>query len=137
MIDKIFEFIQKRSILFILAGYILINLLFNYPIFWGELINDSSRYSAVIGEVNATEWGMEQVYHKLLKFQNPFGTLKAIFYPFGVDVNTSDIGFAFHFLYLRPFLSPHQSLAFLVILNLFLANIVMYALLRKLGINKL
>lgn len=120
-----------------LLGYLLINIIFNYPVFWGEMLNDSSRGGAVIGEIAATEWGMEQVYHRLMNLKNPFRSLDVVFYPFDVDVSTADIGLGFHFLYLRPFLSPHQALSLLVTLNFFLANICMYALLRKLGLRRL
>lgn len=137
MIKNIDKLLKKHSLLFIIGGYFCVSLLFNYPVFWGELVNDSSKNSAVIGEIAATEWGMDQGYRRLLTFENPFKSLDSILYPFSIDISTSDIGFAFHFLYLRPFLSPHQSLSFLVILNFFLANICMYALLRKLGISKL
>lgn len=137
MIKNFNKLLKKHTLLFVVAGYLIVNLIFNYPIFWGELINDSSQNSAVIGEITATEWGMDQAYRRLLWFENPFQPINSILYPFSIDISTSDIGFAFHFLYLRPFLSPHQSLSLLVIINFFLANICMYALLRKLGISKL
>ncbi len=137
MINKIYDFINKHSLIVVIIVYLLVNIFFNTPIFWGELFNDSSRYSAVIGEINATEWGMEQIYRRLTHLENPFKPLDAIFYPFSIDMSGADIGFAFHFLYLRPFLSPHQSLSLLIILNFFLANICMYALLRKIGLRKI
>ena len=136
MIKNIYNFIQKHSLMSVVMGYLLVNILFNTPIFWGEFWNDSSQYSAVIGEINATEWGMEQIYQRLIQFENPFKPFDMVFYPFSVDVSGADIGFGFHFLYLRPFFSPHQSLSFLVVLHFFLANIFMYALLRKLEIRK-
>ncbi len=137
MIKNIDKLLKKHSLLFIIGGYFCISLLFNYPVFWGELVNDSSRNSAVIGEIAATEWGMDQAYKRIIRFENPFQSLDSILYPFSIDISTSDIGFAFNFLYLRPFLSPHQSLSLLVIINFFLANICMYALLRKLGISQI
>jgi len=137
MKNKLFNFTKKYSIVFIIVFYIVTNALFNYKVFWSELYHDSSLNGAVIGELNATEWGMEQIYNRLVNFESPFKPLKSIFYPFEIDISTGDVGFAFHFLYLRPFLSPHQALSFLVILNMFLANIFMYALIRKLNIDKL
>lgn len=131
------KFIKKYSSVFIILFYLGVNFLFNYHAFWSELVNDTSINGAVIGEVNATEWGMELTYKRLLNLENPFKPLKSIFYPYEIDISTGDVGFAFHFLYLRPFLSPHQSLSLLVVLNMFLANICMYALLRKLKIDKL
>jgi hypothetical protein len=137
MIKNIDRLLKKYTFLFVIVGYLLISLLFNSPIFWGELIHDSSKNSAVIAEIAATEWGMDQAYHRILRFENPFKSLNSILYPFSTDISTSDIGFAYHFLYLRPFLSPHQSLSMLIIINFFLGNICMYALLRKLRIHKL
>lgn len=130
------KFLKRYSILFIILFYISTNFLFNYPVFWGELFHDTSQYSAVIGEIAATEWGMEQIYERLINFENPFKPLSSIFYPFELDISTSDVGLGFHYLYLRPFFSPHQAMSVLVILNMFLANICMYILLRKLKINK-
>lgn len=135
--NNIYLYIRKHPALLIIFFYLIVSFIFNYPIFWAELIHDSSQSGAVIGEIAATEWGMEQVYQKLRNFQNPFTPFRNLFYPFGVDVSTADIGFGFHFLYLRPFFSPHQSLMALVLINFFLANICMYALLRKLGLEKL
>lgn len=141
MINSIFQkylkFINKHSLVFILFGFIIVNLVFNYNLFWHELISDRSKVGAVHGEVAASEWGMEQVYQKLIHLQNPFRSIKNILYPFGLDIVASDAGAGFFFIFLRPFLSVHQSLAIIVILNLFLANIGMFFLLKKLGFNTL
>lgn len=101
------------------------------------MIFDDSTIGAVHGEVQATEWGLEQIYQKVMSWQNPFNPIKGYLSPFGLDVAASDPGAGFLFIFLRPFLSTHQSLAMTVVINLFLANIGMYFLLKKLKLSTL
>lgn len=130
---------KKSVIQYILIFFLffLINFIFYQKVYWNELIFDHSTVGAVYGEIQATEWGMENIYRSLISGINPFKPIKTILYPFGVDVVGADAGFAFNFLFFRPFFSAHQSLSIIVVTNLLLANIGMFLLLRKMRFSLL
>lgn len=121
--------------LMILGGFLIISFIFYHRLYWSELFFDRSTIGAVHGEVQATEWGMENVYQSLLKGNGPFKSINSILYPFGLSIVAGGSGFAFNFLLLRQFFSAHQSLALIVVLNYLLANVGMYLLLRNMGIS--
>src|SRR3989338_5173659 len=129
--------LSKYSWILVFISYLFINVLFNRHFMWSELFFDRSKVGAVEGEVYASEWGLEQLYQKIIHFQNPFSPIKSILYPFGISTAGSDGGFSLYYVFLRPFLSPHQTLMIIMALNLLLANIAMYALLRKINFNKM
>ena len=121
---------------FLIFGlFLAVSLLFYYKMFWSELFFDRSTVGAVYGETQATEWGMQNIYDNLIQGKNPFIPIKSILYPFGLDLVGSDAGFAFNFIFFRPFLSAHQSLAMIVVFSLILASCGMYALLRLMDIS--
>lgn len=128
---------SKYSWVLVLVAYLFVNILFNYHFMWTELFFDRSKVGAIEGEIYATEWGLEQIYQKIIHFQNPFSPIKPILYPFGIASAGGDGGFSFYYVFLRPFLSSHQTLMIIMALNLLLANIGMYALLRKMNFSKL
>lgn len=134
--SKLLKIIDKYSIFFIIGGYLAINLWFNYRAFWHELIFDQSQVGAVYGEVRASEWMAEQIYQKLIAGMNPFTPLAKTLYPFGMDIVIGHPGNAFPFVFTRPFLSPHQSFMIIPALNLLLANVGMYLLLRGLSFSR-
>lgn len=136
-LDRILGIISRHPFIFVLLGYLAVNVWFNYNIFWHELVFDRSQIGAVYGEVRASEWGTEKIYQKILNGENPFTSLDETLYPFGLDIVGAGGGYAFEFLLFRPFLSVHQSYSMVTALNLLLANIGMYLLLRSLGIRKL
>jgi hypothetical protein len=123
--------------LLILGLFFSVSLLFYYKVFWSELFFDRSTVGAVYGETQATEWGMQSIYSNLINGKNPFMPIKSILYPFGIDMVATDAGFAFNFIFFRPFLSPHQSLALIVVSSLILANCGMYVFLRLMDIGPL
>ncbi len=104
---------------------------------WNQIIFDHSTVGAVYGEIYAAEWNMEKLYQNIVQFKNPFAHSESMFYPFGTNFIATDSGVAFFFVFLRPFLSIHQSLYVMTAISLFLANVGMFLLLRILGINKL
>lgn len=135
-LDKIYNLINKNSTLFIIIGFLFVNILFNYRVFWHELIFDKSKVGAIYGEVEATEYAMETIYRKLINFENPFTPFTTVLYPFEVDVVGSDPGFAFNLFFFRPFFSLHQSVAMVIVSGFLFGNIGMYLLLRRLKITK-
>lgn len=120
----------------VFLGYLLINIFFNFNIFWRELIFDRSKLGAVWGEVQAYEWLTDKFYLTLIHGGNPFDVVKNMLYPFGISLGLVDSGNAFYYIFLRPFFSLHQSMAIVMIISLLLANLGMYLLLRKLSISK-
>lgn len=128
-------FIKKNSFYFILFGFILVNLFFNFNQYWKEVFYDSSKSDRIVGETQATEWGFNEIYKKILNFENPFTSFDQINYPFGIDTIGGDIGTALFYPLLRPFLSSHQTLSLLIILGIFLSNLGMFLLLKKLKIT--
>jgi len=126
----------KHSTRYIILIYFLINLVFMRTL-WNQIFFDHSTVGAVYGEIYAVEWNMEKLYQNIIQFKNPFTHSESMFYPFGTNFIATDSGTALFFVFLRPFLSTHQSLYILTAIALFLANVGMYLLLRILRVNKL
>ena len=70
LINKIFSFIERHSLLFVLVGFISVNLFFNFNAYVSELWHDQSLDGAVVGEVLASEWGIEIIYQRIKNFEN-------------------------------------------------------------------
>jgi len=132
---KLHRSCQKYPFVFILLGYFLVNIFFMHS-FWNELIFDNSKVGARYGEVFSVEFTMDKVYQNIINGRNPFAYSNALLYPFGTNFLSTDSGNGFFFVFLRPFLSEHQSLSVLVASGLIFANLGMYLLLRKLGFDK-
>lgn len=130
-----FSWIARHSFIAVVLFYAIINIIFA-RVFWSELITDSSKTGAVFGEILATEWNMEKVYQNLIQGRNPFAGTLDMLYPFGSNYISTDSGNGFLFLFLRPFLSSHQSFFILSAIALFLANVGMYLLLRALHVRR-
>lgn len=130
----ILSFIRRHTFFFVVFLYAIINIVF-CRVFWSELFVDSSQTGAVFGEILATEWNMEKVYQNVIHGHNPFAGTFDMLYPFGSNFISTDSGNGFLFIFLRPFLSPHQSFFILSALALFFANIGMFMLLKKLNIR--
>lgn len=126
-----------KNKLFLLGGFVLINIIFNYHIFWQELVFDRSTVGAVWGEVQVYEWLTEKFYRTLLAGENPFGLVSGMLYPFDIHVGLTDAGNGLFYLFLRPFLSTHQSMAMIATLSNLSASLGMYLLLRKLNLHQL
>lgn len=141
MLDKLTtrakKTITRLPTFFVLFGYGLINVFFNFKLYWSQLFHDNSKIGKISGEIQSYEWLLSQFYENLQVLQNPFLGTDNILYPFGMDFIGQDIGNGLYFLLLRPFFSPHQSLALIVVIGLFLANVGMYLLLKKMGFKTL
>lgn len=134
---KIFKEVNRHSWVFVILGYLVISLIFNYNLFWKEIFFDRSKIGAVYGEVQGYEWGNEKFYQALISGHNPFASTKAMLYPLEVNVGLFDSGYGLFFPLLRTFLSTHQAVSILIALSLIIANIGMYLLLRRLNFSKL
>ncbi|MEK7633234.1 MAG: hypothetical protein AAB437_00125 [Patescibacteria group bacterium] len=127
----------RFSWLLMIAGYVLVNIIFNYRVYWHQLVTDLSKSGAVWGEVQSYEWLTDKFYQTIMSGQNPFGLVQGILYPFNFHLGLTDAANGFYFLFLRPFFSAHQSMSIIVALSLLFANIGMYLLLRTLKFDKL
>lgn len=127
----------KFLILFLLV-YLVINFIFNFNI-WQDIVNPSSiNILTIQGESPIYEFVAERVRLNILSGQNPFTPAKEIMYPFGWNFTLDDVApiNGFYFLFLRPFLSPHQSLMLIVVLGIYFSNFLMFLLLKELGMKK-
>ncbi len=130
-------FTGRFSWMLMIAGYVLVNLVFNYQVYWHQIINDLSKIGAVWGEVQSYEWLTDKFYRTIVEGQNPFGLVQGILYPFNFHLGLTDAANGFYFLFLRPFFSTHQSMSIIAASSLLFANIGMYLLLRSLKFEKL
>lgn len=126
-----------RFIILISFVYIVINFVFNFHI-WQDILNPSpNNVLAIQGESPIYEYVAERIRLNILTGKNPFDETKEIMFPFEWNFSLDDIApiNGFYFLFLRPFFSIHQSLMIIVLFGIFLANMSMYVLLRKLKVN--
>lgn len=126
-----------RNKIFVLLGFILVNIIFNYHIFWQELIFDHSSIGAVWGEVEVFEWLTEKFYRTIIAGRNPFGLVHGMLYPFKIHLGLTDAGNGIFFLFLRTFFSTHQSMAVVITMSQLFASLGMYLLLGRLKIERL
>lgn len=126
----------KRALIFAVLIFLGFNLLFNFQS-WIELTSPKNEYNTAVGDSTLTEFILENNYQLLIQGKNPFILENKLFYPFDINVSLNDPGFSnvIFFFILRPFLGIHESMLIVVLLNIFLANLFMYMLLKKLKIN--
>lgn len=131
---------MKRLFPFILicCFYLGVSLLFNFQIWKQVFIQEPAGAIFISGESPIYEYVAERVYQNLLAKKNPFASIPDVLYPLGWNFALDDISplNGIYFLLLRPFLSIHQSLMFIVVAGIFAANFTMYLLLRLLKIEK-
>jgi len=133
---SIYQWIKSNTTTFVLVIYTLVNIWFYWGTFWSQLIYDRSQAGwEVTGEIRASEWGIEQVLHKIDAGQNPFSRIETVMYPYGVDIVASDPGLAFLVAPWRQFLSIHQALILVVVTGMIGAGLGMYLFLSELGIS--
>ena len=121
----------------ILTLFGIVNLVYNWPL-WKQIMWDSSRTYAFHGELVLLHLSAETVYQNILAGVNPFAPNPYLLYPFQMSYTVNDLApiNGFFFLVLRPFLSIHQSISIIGAASIFIANIAMYSLLRKLRISR-
>src|SRR3989339_85070 len=99
---------ERFPLLLVIIGYTIINVIFNYRVYWHQIIFDLSKIGAVYGEVQVYQWALEKFYQTLISGNNPFGDSISILYPFGLNFSMLDLGYGLFFPLLRPFLSTNQ-----------------------------
>ncbi|MCL4366896.1 DUF2079 domain-containing protein [Patescibacteria group bacterium] len=127
---------SRASTLLILLGFIFFNLLLNSNIVT-ELLNNNP-FRVYGGDGQLLEYLAEVTRLKIISGQNPFGYLSGLFYPLQASLNLQDIGFdnGFWFVIFSPFLTIHQSMSLLLLINFFLAEVFTYLLLRTLKVAR-
>ena len=120
----------------ILLIFLLVNIAFNINVLQ-EIIQFKEPDTIQIGDGIVLEVYTEQVYQKLIKLKNPF-LIQKTFFPFETNIALNDpaTSFALLFIPLRIFFNPHQSILIVIMLNIFLAQLGMYFLLRKYNISQ-
>lgn len=126
---------NKYPSFILIFTFLLISLIFNYRIF--KEIFDFTPQKVFTNDGMITEFLTETSYQNLLKLKNPFTTNK-IFYPFETNFSLTDPSYSnvFFLFFLRPFFDSYYSLLIIVLLNIFLGNMFMFLLLRRLKINQ-
>lgn len=139
--DKIkkllFNHKETIQLICIIVLYAIVNIVFNYRVFWHELIFDNSKVGAVYGEVLGAEWVQEQLYQNIISGRNPFTINTGMIYPFGTSFISTDSGIGFYLVFLRPLLSLHQAMSVIAAASFFLSNLAMYFFLRSIGRSKI
>jgi hypothetical protein len=125
---------KLRNLIIIAGAFLFISLAFNYTL-WKDLFTYNPQ-EIILNDSIPNEFLTETSYQNILKLKNPFVTDK-ILYPFEINFSFNDpiITNVIFLFFLRPFLSIHQSSLAIVLINIFLANILMFTLLKKLKIN--
>ena len=138
IIKLIIKLIRERTAIVVLVLYCLTSSWFYGKTFLKQLILDRSQSGwEVIGEIRASEWGIEKIIGKLDQGINPFSRISEIVYPYGIDIVASDVGLAFLVAPWRGFLSIHQALMLVVVGGMIMGGWGMYLLLREMGIGKM
>lgn len=126
---------KLKKILFISFLFLSINILF-YPSAWKQIINPESEKILISqGETHVYELVAESVYKNIINGKNPFSQIDTVLYPLGWNFAPDDVApiNGLWFVFLRTFLSIHQSFMLITVLSIYLTNISMYYLLRLLG----
>lgn len=114
--------------------------LFFYRNLWSQVITkDSVDQLTIQGESPVYEFVAETVRNNILSFKNPFSKTDSVLYPFGWRFALDDVTpiFGIYFLFLRLFLSIHQSFMLIILFGVVISGLSMYYLLRLLKIDKI
>jgi len=131
--------ISKFSWFLIFFVIFLISLFF-YKNQWNQVFTqDKSSQLIIQGESPVYEFVAETVKNNILSFRNPFSQIKSVLFPFSWRFAMDDMMpiFGIYFLFLRPFLSIHQSFMLIVLLGIVVSGLTMYYLLSLLKIDKI
>lgn len=123
--------------LVIILFYFFFNFFFNFNL-WHQVIHkENPQFLPVIGEWPIYEHAAGIVKENILAGKNPFTPTPYLSYPFGWNFTLEDVApiNGFYFLFLRPFFSVHQSFALIILIGMFVSNITMFLLLRRIGVN--
>lgn len=118
--------------------YLLVSIFF-YHVIWQQFWQKEQPSVLLIqGETPVYEFVAEHVRLNILQGKNPFAATDRVLYPMGWNIAMEDIApiNGFFFLFLRPFLSIHQSFILIMVASVFFSNITMFWLLRMVGIRR-
>lgn len=119
---------------------IFIISLFFYRNLWNQVLTkDTASQLTIQGESPIYEFIAEKVRNNILTFKNPFSKIDTVLFPFGWRFAMDDMApvFGFYFIFLRPFLSIHQSFMLIVLTGVIISGLSMYYLVRLFKIDKL
>lgn len=111
-----------------------------YRNIWQQVLTPVPTNQLVIqGESPVYEFVAEQVRTNILSGKNPFTETKQVLYPMGWRYALDDVApiNGLYFVFLRPWLDPHQSMMLIVLMSVIFSGLAMYGLLRILGISHL
>lgn len=114
--------------------------IFSYRNLWSQvIIKDKVDQLTIQGESPIYEFIAETVRNNILALKNPFSKSDFVLYPFGWRFALDDVIpiFGIYFLFLRLFLSIHQSFMLIILLGVIISGLSMYYLLRLFKIDKL
>src|SRR3989344_2057373 len=131
-------FKSKFYLLIIIFFYVGTNFLFNFYVWQQLILKELPDRIGIFGEWPIYEYVAETIRKNILSGKNPFSDITQVLYPFGWNFALEDMSpiNGFYFLFTRPFFTVHQSFAFIVLFSIFVSNISMYMLLRRLTVSK-
>ncbi len=134
---KILQIKKIPFIFFAVAVFLLLNIFFNFKIFKEDVFGYNPQ-KVTIDDGVVTEFLTDLEYRRLQSFKNPFSPTNALFYPFTTPIALNDTS-AMNLLFfpiLRPFFNIHQTTLVIAIFNIFLSNLLMYFLLKRLRVHQ-
>lgn len=130
---------KRRFSIFILISciYFAVSLVFYFNLWKQVFTPETVSKLTMQGESPIYEYVAERVKNNILSFKNPFTPVRQLLYPFGWNFALDDVApiNGFYFIFLRPFLSIHQSFMLITLLSVYLSSLSMFYLLRLLGIK--
>lgn len=129
--------LKNKSLLISVVIFILVNFIFNFQS-WQEIFVKKTSYNTTVGDSTLAEFILENNYQLIKEGKNPFIVEGKLFYPFpSINLSLNDPGSSnvLFFFFLRPFFGIHESMLLVVMINIFLANLLMFLLLKKFNIN--
>ena len=128
---------KNFSLIFVIVLFLFISLVLNFSN-WKEIILKKNTYEISFGDSAMAEFMLENNYQHIIQGENPFVLEKQLFHPFSsinISLNDPGVSNSIYALILRPFLDTHKTMVSIVIINIFLNNLLMFLLLRKLRIS--
>lgn len=123
----------------IVLFFIFFSVILNFSN-WQEIFSKINSKGNSTGDSSMAEFILENNYQQVIHGKNPLIIENQIFYPFNsvnISLNDPSVSNTVFALLFRPLLDSHKSLIALLLTNIFLNNLLMYLLLRKLKISTL
>ncbi len=132
---QIFNKLFKHPIILFTTLVISLTVFFNFQLVIELFAHKNSQIPINDGVI--TEFITETEYKSILDLKNPFNPNKNVFYPFGEQLVFSDSSVTHlpFLIALRPFMDIHKISLLIVLGNIVLANLFMFAFLRRINIR--